>query len=269
MITGIVYEEYTFDYAEPDFIGIYYESQDANGYTKTVEFWLERANAHAVGVALAGAAPDHPTGGPYEVHAGADRIRAYGSGPEQQPYLNLENERPEGVAHGGRFWFAMSQEGARKIAADLASSPQSDEADRIYSRLIDIGKEREREHVDEVVPFLDSDNGLLRAGAIRTLTFYLAIPDYADRAVHMVYYDPETDARVAAAMGLGRLAEDNATLREPLIQVALDRSEDAQVRSAAYIGALAAQGAGPKVIRALPSLFPNFDEKVDWSLLKR
>jgi hypothetical protein len=50
---------------------------------------------------------------------GLDNFRVYESGPEQAPYVNLENERAKDVPHGGFSWFAMSKALAEKLAAEL------------------------------------------------------------------------------------------------------------------------------------------------------
>lgn len=54
-----------------------------------------------------------------KMSVGQDNIKVYESGPEQAPYVNLENERPKDAPHGGFSWFAMSKPLAEKLAVEL------------------------------------------------------------------------------------------------------------------------------------------------------
>jgi hypothetical protein len=158
----------------------------------------------------------------------------------------------------------MTDPAQAAIEQGLASSNPED----VYDAIIDIGKQKHRELVPRVVPFLASTTGFLREAALRTLVFHLHLPAFKDDALRALELDPDEGAREAAAMGLAYFAMSNRELLQRLVKVATNASEQDIVRAAAFLSALDAaglrQGEFPKA-RALP----DFDARADWGLLAR
>lgn len=158
----------------------------------------------------------------------------------------------------------MTDAARAAIEQGLASSNPED----VHDAIIDIGKQRHRELVGRVVPYLSSPTGFLRAAAVKTLVFYLHLPAHKADAIRMLDLDPDEDVREAAAMGLAYFAMEDRELLQRLVQVATSSSEQDIVRAAAFLSALDAAGLQPGEFPKARAL-PDFDAKADWALLAR
>lgn len=142
------------------------------------------------------------------------------------------------------------------------------ELDDTYDRLIDVGKQDQRELRPWVESFLDHAVDFLRAGSLRTLAFYWRLPEYRDLAAGRVLADPSEEVREVAAMALGgygylSMGADAVAL---LTTVALDPRETDGVRDAAFTAALVASHV-PRAQYPMEATVPGFERKANWQLL--
>lgn len=142
------------------------------------------------------------------------------------------------------------------------------EFEDIYDRLIDVGKQDQRELRPWVESFLDHEVDFLREGALRTLAFYWRLPEYRDLTAKRVLEDPSEEVRQAAAMALGgygylSMGPDTVAL---LTGIALQPRETEVVRAAAFTAALVASHI-PREQYPRGATVPHFESKANWQLL--
>jgi hypothetical protein len=119
---SIVQDSYRLDRSDAEHIGIEYSSVvqiDDRTHSAPGSVWIERGNARWLGRALQTALQTRG-GTAQALHSPPDHIRVDESGPEQEPYINITNERPAEGPHGGYAWFAMTAALAAKLSAELA-----------------------------------------------------------------------------------------------------------------------------------------------------
>jgi hypothetical protein len=137
--------------------------------------------------------------------------------------------------------------------------------------VIRVGKLGHEELEGRLAPLLHHRDGEVRAAAIRVLGFYWQLAPYRATAEEMAARDPDAGARAAAIMALtayGRDSRDRALLAR-FDGVLRDRSEDVEVRAAAYRGILRVAGVPASDWPEPTSAFDDIDRQVDWPLVER
>jgi hypothetical protein len=107
------------DEAEPGFVHVSHQQiiQDS-GRDMGGELWFERDHVRWVIDKLRGQLTTYafPEA---ELQHGRDRLRVWESGPEQQPFINVFNTRPEDAPRGGMFALSISRPVAEQLLAQL------------------------------------------------------------------------------------------------------------------------------------------------------
>jgi hypothetical protein len=285
-------ESFALDISSPDFVRILHgDSFDVTAHPdrqpKALAF--ERENGWWVADALAAVAlgQESDVARTY----GADRLRAFCPEPEHSPWVVLQNERPPEVEHGGVVRLEMSRPLARRLALDLEGLPfgraqnllpgtadadliaieaglASSDPEEVYDAVIDIGRQGRRQLAPLVAPHLSSEVDFLREAAIKSLVFYLQLPEHVEAAVRLMEADEDEDVRAAAATGLGEFARSDLGLLRRLLAVALEVEEQDLVRAAAFRSALVAAAADNSSGLG-EHLLPDFEQRADWGSLAR
>lgn len=118
----IVSESYRVDISHPDFVLIEYTGvldTAAGLLDERRSLWLERQTVPLLVAAIKSflATSRSPTAC---VVRGRDRLEVFERGPDQAPYVHLDNDRPTSAPHGGYHSFAMSKPIAHKLVDELA-----------------------------------------------------------------------------------------------------------------------------------------------------
>ena len=142
------------------------------------------------------------------------------------------------------------------------------EADDVYGRLIDAGKEDQHDLQGWVESYVDHEIDFLRAGALRTLAFHWRLPQYRSLAADRLRSDPSDEVRQTAAMGLGAYGWEafSAGDMSLLVEVALDQNVADIVRAAAFTAALVASRI-PREQYPMARQLPDFEARAPWQLV--
>jgi hypothetical protein len=116
-------EWYQLDVSENGLVRVDYSSVRATAggpHDFKATLWFERQNVPWVVEALRAAAGTYGIAEQSRT-GGRDVLKVYVSGPEPEPYVNIENQRPADALHGGFRWFAMGVALAEKLATNLST----------------------------------------------------------------------------------------------------------------------------------------------------
>jgi hypothetical protein len=113
----ITYESVSVAASEPGLVTVHYAQLD-DGLDMGGRLCIERQSVPAVVELL------HACLNVYGFPAtarrcGHDNFRVYESGPEQRPFYNIFNRRPEGVPHGGLSGLMLTRAAAEELLARL------------------------------------------------------------------------------------------------------------------------------------------------------
>lgn len=112
-------ESYSIDTSEPGFVGIRHVQKWDNGADLGGEIWFERGSLPWVVDTLRACTTTY--GFPEtSAQKGDDNLQVFESGPEQEPFVNLYNQRPAGSAHGGKYARGFSKPVALRLVDELA-----------------------------------------------------------------------------------------------------------------------------------------------------
>lgn len=119
---SIITDSYSIRIPEPGFVLVEYTSVMDTAVGQAHErssLWFERDTISLVADSLKSFL-ETEWGPEIVTRSGQDHVRVYESGPEQAPYVNLENVRAKDAPHGGFHWVAMSRGLAQKLQCELA-----------------------------------------------------------------------------------------------------------------------------------------------------
>jgi hypothetical protein len=114
----ILKESFFIDTSEPGFIHVEHVQLSGSGVDMGSPMWFECANLRWVIDTLRACATTYAF--PETNHqSGQDSLSVDESGPEQAPFINLYNRRPNDAPHGGAFVLAMSKPVSERLIDEL------------------------------------------------------------------------------------------------------------------------------------------------------
>ena len=140
----------------------------------------------------------------------------------------------------------------------------------LCSALMQVGKRRLLEFRSDVDRHLTSSNPAVRGAAIQAAAFHWRLPEYREVAQRMAEAEEDalTRSYAVTAWSSYHAASKDKDVMGRLRDLLYDRQLPWEVRDAAYRGLMVVGGLDRRRF-PLKRPFPDFDRKVDWSLIER